>query len=117
MSDHSEGGGGFQVDPDLLHLAADRAAATAGQLPGHARAVLDSAHRTAAALRGLHCGAALDDCANAWHALLEELRTAMSGHGSRLEEAARRYRGADRRVAARFGPTAAQQRDFVRHFG
>ncbi|MFF2145344.1 hypothetical protein [Kitasatospora sp. NPDC058190] len=117
MSDHPSHCGGFQIDADALHEAAGTASTTAARIPGQTKAVLDSSHQAVTALSGLRCAAALDTCSDAWHMLLDDLRTTMSRHGRHLEEAAHRYRAADHQVATRFGPTAEQQQNFVRHFG
>ncbi|MFD5462781.1 type VII secretion target [Kitasatospora sp. NPDC127059] len=113
MSEHP----GFQVDTDLLHQAAGKAGETAAPIPDQTKAVLDSSHRTVAGLRGLRCGTALDACTGAWHQLLNDLHATMSRHGQHLETAARRYGGTDHRTAGGFVPTAAQQQNFVQHFG
>ncbi|MFJ9840976.1 hypothetical protein ACIRYZ_10975 [Kitasatospora sp. NPDC101155] len=117
MSDHPSHCGSFQIDADALHEAAGTASTTAARIPGRTKAVLDSSHQAVAALSGLRCAAALDTCTDAWHTLLDDLRTSMSRHGRQLEEAARRYRGTDHQITIRFGPTAEQQQNFVRHFG
>ncbi|MFF2074476.1 hypothetical protein ACFVXG_06920 [Kitasatospora sp. NPDC058162] len=117
MSDHPENGGGFRTDADLLHQAAGTAGETAAPIPDQTAALLDSSQQAVAGLRGLRSGTALDDCTGAWHTLLNDLHATLSRHGRHLDTAAHRYRGTDQRTATRFGPTAAQRQNFVRHFG
>ncbi|WP_030055358.1 MULTISPECIES: hypothetical protein [Streptomyces] len=124
MSDQPSSG--FRASPDELRQTGGAAAETASGIPGELKALVEASHQSVAGMPGLRCATALGNCTGAWNTLLTDLHTTMSRQGQGLVDAANGYGSTDRQISTAFGPdtrtagtgpTAAQQQNFVLHFG
>ncbi|GJF28211.1 hypothetical protein KNE206_09110 [Kitasatospora sp. NE20-6] len=95
---------GFRVHPGELTAAGQAALRTSGRLRADARAVLGPADAAVGALPGWRTAAALRDCADAWHRVLERLADELDTIGGDLVRTADGYTAADEAVLRSLTP-------------
>ncbi|MCX4747126.1 PE domain-containing protein [Kitasatospora sp. NBC_01287] len=95
--------GGFQVRPEELTAAGQRAQAIAVRIPDGTTRLGPAAASAGARLSGWRTAAALPACADAWQALLASLAGELDAHGQRLATTAQQYRDGEATAVSAFG--------------
>ena len=90
--------GELRVRPGDLEQAGRTAQKTAAEIPRSIKSVLSASDHAESGLHGWGTAGALNDCTNAWKALLDKLSAETDRAGANLIATAGNYRGADQQV-------------------